>query len=168
MKNKIATAAMLIFAVMGTSVVAGQFDEKVKITSNTTPLGQMVIKAAKVPDASVIGVPAYPGALIFQTREFGQMKSNGRPYLPYVKLLSADPVDKVIEWYKKELPDYFFEKKGFLGMYSYRFWKVKGDYGMLDMDAMGMNENIIVTDGKQHADDYPDAVSMIEITYESK
>ncbi len=168
MNKLIAMIGVLMFSVVGSQALADPFAEKVKITSGTTPLGQMAIDNAKVPDASQVGIPAYPGALIFQTREFGQMKSNGKPYLPYVKLLSADPVDEVVEWYKKKLPDYFFEKKGFLGMYSYRFWKVKGDYGMMDMDAMGMNENIVVTEGKQHADDYPDAVSMIEITYESK
>lgn len=168
MKSRTLSYAMMMLALMGGSVMAGPLAEKVKITSSTSPMGQMMIQAAKVPDASTVGIPAYPGALIFQTREFGQMKANGEPYLPYVKLLSADPVDKVVEWYKKKLPNYFFDKKGFMGMYSYRFWKVKGDYGMLDMNAMGMNENVIVTDGTQHADDYPNAVSMIEITYESK
>jgi len=158
----------LVIAAFAANSVAGPYAEKVKITSSTTPMGEMVIKGTKVPDASKVGIPAYPGAVIFQTREFGQMKSNGKPYLPYIKLLSSDPIDKVVEWYKKKLPAYFFEKKSFFGMDSNRFWKVKGDYGFMDIDAMGMNENVIISDGKQHADDYPPVVSMIEITYESK
>jgi len=166
--NKSIIALTVISVVFTTTAFAGAYADKVKITSSTTPMGEMVIKGAKVPDASKVGIPAYPGALVFQTREYGEMKSNGKPYLAYVKLLSADPVDKVVEWYKKKLPNYFFEKKGFFGMYSYRYWKKKGDYGMMDIDAMGMNENVIVTDGGQHADDYPDAVTMIEVTYEGK
>ncbi len=51
-------------------------------------------------------------------------------------------------------------------MVSHRFWKVKGDYNMMDMDAMGTIENVVISDGKQHADDYPNVASMIEVTYE--
>jgi len=168
MKHRIITVAMLILTLLGNAAQAGPYAEKVNITSSSSPMGQLFIKDAKVPDASKVGIPAYPGAVIFQTREFGQMKGNGIPYLPYIKLLSSDPVEIVVNWYKQKLSSFFFEEKDFFGMISYRFWKVKGDYGMMDMNAMGTIENVIISDGKLHVDDYPSAVSMIEITYEHK
>lgn len=168
MKELSAMTTLLMSILVSGFALAGPYAEKVAITADTTLMGQMVIKGSKVPDASVVGIPAYPGALVFQTRELGDMESNGQPYLPYIKLLSADPVEKVVEWYKTNLPAYFYQEVDFYGTYSHRFWKVKGDYGVMDIDAMGTNENVIISDGKQHNDDYPSAVSMIEVTYEPK
>jgi hypothetical protein len=164
----IVTAAILSLSASGFAIAA-PYASKVKITSGTSPIGQVFIKAAKVPDASAVGIPAYPGGVILQTRQKGAMKTDaGKAYLPYIKLLTPDSVDKVVAWYKAKLPRYFYQKKGFFGMNSYRFWKVKGDYGMMDMDAMGTIENVIISDGTQHADVYPKVSTMIEITYEPK
>ncbi len=169
MKKAIIFSVWIIFTGYISTALAEPYAPKVEITASTTMMGQMVIKAAKVPDRSAVAIPPYPGAVILQTRQSGDMQtSDGRPYLPYIKLLSSDPIDKVVAWYKKKLPSYFYQKSGFLGMYSHRFWKVKGDYGMMDMDAMGTVSNVIISDGKQHADDYPPAKAMIEITYEPR
>jgi len=164
----IVTATILSISASGLAI-ATPYASKLKITSATSPIGQAFIKAAKVPSASAVGIPAYPGGVILQTRQKGAMKTDaGKAYLPYIKLLTSDSVDKVVAWYKSKLPKYFYQKKGFFGMNSYRFWKVKGDYGMMDMDAMGTIENVIISDGSQHADVYPKASTMIEITYEPK
>jgi len=169
MKKTIIITATILSLSAGGFVMAAPYASKVKITSRTSPIGQVFIKAAKVPEASAVGIPAYPGAVILQTRQKGAMKTDaGKPYLPYIKLLTSDSVDKVVAWYKAKLPRYFYQKEDFFGTNSYRFWKVKGDYGMMDMDAMGTIENVIIADGSQHADVYPDVTTMIEITYEGK
>lgn len=147
---------------------AEPYAPKVKITANTSPIARAFIEAAKVPDKSAIVIPAYPGAVALQTRALGEMTVNGKPYLPYIKLLTSDPVDKVVSWYKKKLPSWYYQKLEFFGTYSHRFWKVKGDYGMMDMDSLGTIPNVVISDGKQHADVYPPVKTMIEITYQPK
>ncbi len=171
MKSNMKGILVLAVLVAGcfSSAWAEPYAPKVKITSDTTPMGRMVIDAAKAPDRNAVGIPPYPGAVILQTRQTGDMKTgDGKPYLPYVKLLTSDPLDRVVDWYKKKLPSFYYDKKGFMGMYVHRFWKVKGDYGMMDMDSLGTIPNVVISDGKQHADDYPPARTMIEVTYKPK
>ncbi|RMI03517.1 MAG: hypothetical protein D6681_09765, partial [Calditrichaeota bacterium] len=145
---------------------AEPYAPKVKITQDTSPMGRMFINMANVPDKSVVGIPPYPGAVVLQTRGAGEMKVNGKPYLPYIKLLTADSIDKVVSWYKAKLPSWQYQKVDFMGAVFHRFWKVKGNYEPMDMDAMGTIPNVVISDGKQHADDYPAVKTMIEITYQ--
>jgi hypothetical protein len=50
----------------------------------------------QVPDKDAVGVPAYPEAKIFQTTKAQA------GMLPTVRLLSADKISDVVEFYKKE------------------------------------------------------------------
>ncbi len=162
-------AALMVWGV-ASGAWAETYAPKVPVTSSTSAMGRVVIQSAKVPDSSVVGIPAYPGALVIQTREAGAMQaSDGKPYLPYIKLLSSDTVDKVVKWYRERLSGWYYQKVSIFSMAeSHRFWKEKGDYGMMDMDAMGTVPNVIVSAGKQHADDYPPAEAMIEVTYQPR
>ncbi len=110
MKKLIGITLIMVCLGLSSAALAAPYAAKVKITSNTSPLAQMFIKEAKVPDASAVAIPAYPGAEILQTRGYGDMKANGKSYLAYVKLLGPDPVDKVVAWYKEKIPSYFYQK----------------------------------------------------------
>lgn len=160
----IVTAVSVGMAMAG-QVVAQAYADKVKITSTTTPMGEMVISASKVPDRALVNIPPYPDALVFQTRRKGEMKTNGKDCLPYIKLLSADPPEKVFAWYKKKLASYYYQKQGFAGIYTHIFWKEKGEYKMFDIEARLLNVNVGISDGTIHKDDYPQARTMIEVTY---
>ena len=163
---------LLIPIFMGSCLMATAepYAEKVKITSGTTPMGQMVIKDSKVPDRSTVSMPPYPGAVIFQTRDSGSAEINGKAVntLPYIKLLTSDDMDKVVAWYKDNLSTYYYQKQGFAGMFTHIFWKEEGDYNMFDIYARMVNENVGISDGEIHKDDYSKAKTMIEITYIAK
>jgi len=148
---------------------AEPYAPKVKITQGTSAMGRMFINMANIPDKSAVGIPPYPGAVVLQTREPGAMQgSDGKPYLPYIKLLTADPIDKVVSWYKAKLPSWQYQKLDFMGGISHRFWKIKGNHGPMDMDAMGTIPNVVISDGTQHADDYPPVKTMIEMAYQPR
>lgn len=169
MKKILMILTVICLCVSGLAI-AGPYAEKVKITSNTTPMGQMVIMDSKVPDQTTVGLPPYPGAVIFQTRGAGTMNVNGKDSksLPYIKLLTSDDMDKVVAWYKDKLSSYYHQKQSFAGMSTHVFWKEKGDYNMFDINARMVNENVGISDGAIHKDDYPKAKTMIEITYVPK
>lgn len=167
MKTIIISLALLCLGTSGL-VVAEPYADKVKITASTSEVGAMFIQGSKVPDRSAVNIPPYPGALILQTSEAGQMKMNDKDNLPYIKMLTADEIDKVVAWYKEKLPSYYYQKQGFAGMFIHIFWKQKGDYQMFDVEARMLNENVGISDGAIHKDDYPQAKTMIEITYTGK
>lgn len=147
---------------------AEPYANKVEITSATSPLGQMVINAAIVPDQSAVDIPAYPGAVIFQTYGAGAMDANGTASLPYIKMLTPDQIDKVVAWYESQLPTYYHQKEEFFGTVINVFWKEKGNYNALDMEARMSHQNIGISDGSMHKDDYPQSTTMIEISYTGK
>lgn len=165
------TLMMLLTAIcLGASglALAEPYADKVKITSNTSPIGQMMIKASIVPERSAVNIPPYPGAVILQTAAPGAMKMNDKDALPYIKLLTADDMDKVVAWYKDKLSTYYYQKQGFAGMFIHVFWKEKGDYQMFDVEARMLNVNVGISDGAIHKDDYPQVKTVIEIAYAVK
>ena len=93
------TFMMLLTAIcLGASglALAEPYADKVKITSNTSPIGQMMIKASIVPERSAVNIPPYPGAVILQTAAPGAMKMNGKDALPYIKLLTQLFGDRLV------------------------------------------------------------------------
>ena len=74
MKKLIATSLALTFAGLSNLAMADPYADKIEITSGTNPMSQMVIETAKVPDRALVGIPAYPGAKVFQTRDAGEME----------------------------------------------------------------------------------------------
>jgi len=77
MKTIIISLALLCLGTSGL-VVAEPYADKVKITASTSEVGAMFIQGSKVPDRSAVNIPPYPGALILQTSEAGQMKMNDK------------------------------------------------------------------------------------------
>lgn len=57
----------------------------------------------EVPDASKVGIPAYPGSL-FCTVKAGSM---GKTAWSEVQLLSTDPYEKVTAWYRQKMGGWF-------------------------------------------------------------
>lgn len=167
MKTIIISLALLCLSTSGL-VVAEPYADKVKITDSTTPMGQMIIKGSNVPDRTAVNIPPYPGAVIMQTADAGAMQLNGKDALPYIKMLTADDMDKVVAWYQDKLSSYYYQKQGFAGMFIHIFWKEKGDYQMFDVEARMLNENVGISDGAIHKDDYPQSKTVIEISYAGK
>lgn len=71
----------------------------------------MGINAAVVPEKSAVKVPPYPGARVLQTTSGFKMtiKEKKVTCLPTIKLLSTDPVDKVVVFYKEKLKGYRYK-----------------------------------------------------------
>jgi len=155
---------------IGSMALAGSYAPKVKITSSTSPMGQMVIKASKVPDKSSVGIPPYPGAKILQTMDKSEMVVNDEKIktLPYIKLLSTDPVEKVIDWYKDHLKGYTYEDV--FGV-SWIFWKGHKKFNGLDMRFFTTIENVRVSEAIAamiYGENMKGSKSIIEIYYEPK
>lgn len=88
-----------------------------------------LVKAARdsvIPSQARVGIPVYPGAVIIRTYAVDQRppKYEG---LPIVELISTDDYQAVIEFYKKQLPDwrnaelfsaYYFAQYGNLNFFT--------------------------------------------------
>jgi hypothetical protein len=85
--------------------------------------------------------------------------------IAYMKLLSTDPVDKVVAWYKKQLPSY--GHKDFYGV-SWAFWKGEASFNSMDMTDVMTRENVIIGDATVigYDDELKGAKSVIEVSYE--
>ena len=157
----------IIFGLFSANLLAEPYADKIEITSSTSPMSKMMIEAAKVPDRASVGIPPYPGAKIFQTRDAGEMEVNDENIktIAYVKLLSTDPVDKVVAWYKEQLASY--GHKNAYGV-AWVFWKGAGEYNSMDMTQSMTIENVQITDATVigYEDDLKGAKSVIEVSYE--
>lgn len=168
MKNKVLLLSVsMVVGVFSTNLLAEPYADKIKVTSKTSAMSKMMIEGANVPDRDSVGIPPYPGAKIFQTRDVGEMSVNDETFtaLAYVKLLSTDPVEKVVAWYKEQLPSY--GHKDFYGT-SWIFWKGDGDFKPMDMKQMMTIENVQIINAAVmgYDEDMKGAKSAIEVTYE--
>ena len=65
------------------------------------------VKADDVPDKKAIAIPAYPGAVIVAINEPFIRDSQGQLMgLSTLELLSSDPYEKVVSYYKEKLPEW--------------------------------------------------------------
>ena len=156
-----------IFGLLSADLLAEPYADKIKITSNTSEMSKMVIEGANVPDRASVGIPAYPGAKILQTRDVGEMEANDESFktIAYMKLLSKDPVEKVVAWYKEQLPSY--GHKDFYGV-SWAFWKGEANFNAMDMTQTMTRENVMISDATVigYDSDMKGAKSVIEVSYE--
>ena len=152
---------------LSADLLAEAYAEKVEITSTTSEMSKMVIENSVVPDRDAVGIPAYPGARLFQSDEASEMTMNGVTVqtLPYLKLLSTDPVEKVVAWYKEQLPSY--GHKDVYGM-SWVFWKGEGEFDAMDMEQTMTRQNVTISDATVLGfdEDMQGAKSLIQVVYE--
>jgi len=66
----------------------------------------MRLAAATVPEAGTVGVAAYPGAIIVYINEFAQIRASRYQEIKIVTLYTADGLDMVTAYYKKNNPDW--------------------------------------------------------------
>lgn len=172
MKRSYAMVTVMLFlcGLAYSGHAGGPYAPRVDLPKNADPMSSMTVNAARIPDRSAVGIPPYPGARVFQTRDAGEMTVNGEKYktLPYIKLLSVDPSDKIVAWYKKHLQGYTYQDV--FGM-SWVFWKGKKKFNGLDMTRRSTIENIGIsraTAAMGYDRDMKGTKSVIEVTYEPK
>ncbi|MCK5102949.1 MAG: hypothetical protein KAR17_09040 [Cyclobacteriaceae bacterium] len=152
MKTSIVFFTLLL---LSTSVVAQPFAKKIDAPKNPNndaeiALAIQILEDVTIPDIKEVGVSPYPGARIFQTT----IAQSGR--LPTVRLLSADEVSVVTEFYKKEMSDW--KSKDLYGTYTF----FKGD----EMEAMmGQAPVIQIGSADMFSQTMPSAKSVITIGY---
>jgi hypothetical protein len=124
-------------------VMAEPYAPKVDVPNDAAKnsLSVMVINAAIVPEKSAVGIPAYPGARVCQTKTAGEMRANDKKYqtFPYIKLLSTDPPDKIVAWYKDQLEEYTYEDV--FGV-AWVFWRGEGTFNGMDIRQRMTVENV--------------------------
>ena len=146
MKKRLLMIAIVVMVFCPLAVFAGDaYAPKVDVKKNGDPMSAMLINAAKVPDKSAVEIPPYPGARIYQTTDASEMTANDKRYntLPYIKLLSTDPPDKIVAWYKEQLKDYTYEDV--FGT-SWIFWKGKGKFNGLDIRDRMTKQNVGISE----------------------
>jgi hypothetical protein len=149
---------------------AEPYASKVDLPKNADKnnLSVMVINAATVPDKSAVGIPSYPGARVFQTKRAGEMRANDKKYqtLPYIKLLSTDPPDEIVAWYRDQLEEYTYEDV--FGV-AWVFWKGEGKFNGMDIRQRMTVENVGISEAIA-AMGYDEVMqgtqSIIEIAYD--
>jgi hypothetical protein len=93
------------------------------------PYASRLVKAAResvIPSQTRVGIPVYPGAVVIRT-----FAVDARPPkyegLPIIELISTDDYQKVIDFYKKQIPDwrnaellsaYYFAQYGNLNFFK--------------------------------------------------
>jgi hypothetical protein len=133
-------------------------------------LSVMIINAAQVPDKTVVDIPTYPGARVFQTRNASEMQANDKTYqtLPYIKLLSSDSPETIVGWYKDQLSEYTYED---VFSVAWVFWKGAGEFNGMDIRQRATVQNVGISEaiGAMGYDKIMEgAKSVIEVTYEPK
>ena len=111
----------------------------------------MSIKAVKVPIQSTVGIPAYDGAVLIQTNE------GTGDFLPSLRLLSADSLSHVFNFYMEELKEWSHDE--FMGMYT--LWNGDREDSMMGT-APTINIEAAKDDDKKVV---PDAQTLISIWY---
>lgn len=126
-------------------------------------MDEMIIQSSVVPDRSAVGVPPYPGAKIFQARGTMKMEVNDETVscLPYIKLYTTDPKEKVVAFYKDKIKDFHF-KSQFGGLVNL-FWMGPDKINAMDMTQLCSTPNVSITDGS--LDLMSGSKTVIEITY---
>jgi hypothetical protein len=149
---------ILSFALSTFLFATEPFAAKVNIPENPDndpdlALAIMFLKNIKVPDKEAVGLPAYPEAQIFQTTpaQAGM--------LPTVRLLTDDKIEKVVEFYKKELDEWKY--KDFYGVFMFF-------YGDETEAMMGQIPVIQIEDAEKFTNILPSAKTAITIGYELK
>ena len=157
--RRISISVLILNLIFGTILVAGEpFASKVSTPENPDndpdlSLAIMIVENVKVPDNEEVGVAAYPEAKIFQTT----VAQAGM--LPSVRLLSADEISQVVEFYKKELEGWKY--KDFYGVHMF----YTGD----EQDAMfGKIPVIQIEDAEKFNHIMSTAQSAITIMYDVK
>jgi len=103
-----------------------------------------------IPEKESVGFPAYPDARIFQTSKPGEL---GSP-LNRVRTFSETQIDKVVDFYKQNVPD-DWDNKDFFGIYF--FWSGDENQAMMaqipsiqiskadDFKSIWPNANTVIT-----------------------
>ena len=111
----------------------------------------MSIKAVKAPDKSTVEVPAYDDAVLIQTN------ARTGDFLPSLRLLSADSLSQVFNYYQDQLKDWKSEE--IMGMFT--LWNGEKEDSMMGM-APTINIEAAKDDDKKVK---PDAQTLISIWY---
>jgi len=162
-------AATVMFGLLIGFLLAEDFAPKVDPPKNLTDRSFWVktIEAWKVPSASEVGVPAYPGAQIVQLNGPSKMESNGQEMntLPIVILETEDEPAKVAAFYKEKLTGWKHENK--FGMFDV-FWKGSEDFNFMDIDQAATRANIIIQEPIASDPDrmMPTSKARIQIVYD--
>lgn len=93
----------LLLTILSMNVVAEPFAPRPQIPADVDDSYQVQsARDSVIPEASSVGIPAYPGAVIIRT-----FAVNERPPkyegLPIIELISTDDYETVIAFYKKQL-----------------------------------------------------------------
>ena len=160
--------SVIAAAVLWLSVVHADepYAPKVEIPNNADPnsLAAMVVNAAKIPDKSEVEIPTYPGARVVQTKNTDGSGTSGE--LPYIKLLSTDPPDKIVAWYRSQLKGYTYED---VFSVAWVLWKGEGKFNGMDIRQRMAIQNVGISEAMAamgYDEFMKGAKSVIEVTYE--
>ena len=106
-----------------------------------------------IPDKESVGFPPYNDAKIFQTSKPGEL---GSP-LSMVRTFSSDPIEKIIDFYKNNIPE-TWEYKDFYG--THYFWGGDENRAM-----MAQSPSIQLSGADDFKKIWPEANTIITIYY---
>lgn len=158
--------AVLIAPLVCTAAVAHAepFAPKVSPPAGINEIEATVVAGVKVPDRAAVPVPPYPGAKVVQTEGFYTMEEDDKEVkcLCYVKLLTADSIDKVEAFYKAELKSHKFKSE--FGGAIRLFWTGRDDLSPLEMARVCQTPNVLISSTNSEAV-MPEAKTVIAIHY---
>ncbi len=115
-----------------------------------------------IPSRSEVHVPPYPGAVVFMVHTTDQVKQViGKDGFAEIKLVTTDPIEKIVQFYKEHLPDWSYHED-----YSI-FWYGEDEFSLARL-MEGM-PNITIQEATPVTQRLiPDATYMIGIIYETE
>lgn len=175
MKRLFSSVCVLLFVFSQLMFAGEPYAKKVDVPKSVSQddprfASVMIINASIVPDKASVEIPPYPGARIYQTRPASEMTANDEKMktLPYIKLLSTDPYEKVLAWYKEKMTGYSSEDVFGTG---WIFWKRKGKFNSLDIRDTMTSQNLLVSIANKafgYDEDMKGTKTVIEVTYVPK
>jgi len=125
-------------------------------------------RAADVPDRSAIAAPPYPGAVIVAINEPFMRDSQGNLMgLSTIELLSSDPYEKIVSFYKEKLKGWN-EKKFQYSHYFAQSGEVENGARNMKVPHLGVKSLKGILNHGKYTDMEPDAKTIIEVFFQRK
>ncbi len=124
------------------------------------PFTESMLANPSIPGMNQVSVPPYPGAHLIAAYPV-KIGGSQQPEQMILKLVTDDPPERVVEYYRRELSQWSTAQLGIL----YTFWKGEGQFDPGNSSSLREMVPWMVITNNPNPEYWPQARSHIEISY---
>ena len=123
------------------------------------------VKDKDIPDKGAMAIPAYPGAVIVALNKPFMRDSQGKKMgLSTIELLSGDPYEKVVSFYKEKLPEWN-EKSYELSHYLAQSGEAESNPRVMEVPHVGIKSLEGILNHGKYTDMVPQAQTIVLVFF---